>query len=92
MFKWMFNPSCLITIIRQRHNIGLSRDARKPVIGVSDQVQYKSACTVTEAGYSLEILAISSTRVAKTRALISCAVTVQLIWLLFSHMHKFRFI
>ena len=28
----------------------LSLDVRKPVFGVSDQVQQKSACTVTEAG------------------------------------------
>ena len=27
----------------------MSRDARKPVFGVSDQVQHKPACTVTEA-------------------------------------------
>ena len=28
----------------------LSCDARKPVFGVSDQVQHKRACTVTEEG------------------------------------------
>ena len=28
----------------------MSRDARKPVFGVSDQVRHKSACAVTEAG------------------------------------------
>ena len=27
-----------------------SRDARKPVFGVSDQVRHKPGCTVTEAG------------------------------------------
>ena len=35
------------------HN--MSRDARKPVLGVSDQVLHKPAGTVTEAGYKLEI-------------------------------------
>ena len=28
----------------------MSRDARKPVFGVSDQVRHKPACTVSEAG------------------------------------------
>ena len=33
----------------------MSRDGRKPVLGVSDQVLHKSTCTVIEAGYKLEI-------------------------------------
>ena len=28
----------------------MSRDARKPVFGVSDQLQHKPACTITETG------------------------------------------
>ena len=28
----------------------MSRDARKPVFGVSDQVRHKPACTVTKTG------------------------------------------
>ena len=28
----------------------MNRDARKPVLGVSNQAQHKSACTVTETG------------------------------------------
>ena len=28
----------------------MSRDARNPIFGVSDQVRHKPACTVTEAG------------------------------------------
>ena len=37
----------IIEIIAVNH---LSRDARKPVFGSSEQVQHKSACTVTEDG------------------------------------------
>ena len=33
----------------------LSRDARKPVFGVSDQVRHKLTCIVTEAGQKFEI-------------------------------------
>ena len=45
----------------------------------SDQVRHKPGCTVTEAGYKLEILGISRIRVVKTKALISFAVTAKLI-------------
>ena len=38
----------------------LSRDARKPVFGVSDQVQYKPGCTATEDGKRREISAVES--------------------------------
>ena len=31
------------------YDVNVSRDARKPVFGVSDQVRHKPACTVTEA-------------------------------------------
>ena len=33
----------------------MSRDARKPVFGVSNQLWHKPTCTVTEAGKKLEI-------------------------------------
>ena len=46
----------------------MSLVARKPVFGVSDQVRDKQGCTATQAIY-----------VVKTKALISCAVTAQLI-------------
>ena len=50
----------------------------------SDQVQHKPSCTVTEDGKRLEILDLESRRtvlclVAKTKALISFAVTTKLI-------------
>ena len=38
----------------------MSLHARKLIFGVSDQVRHKSACTVTEAGYRLEILAVTA--------------------------------
>ena len=53
---------------------------RKPTIWVSDQVRHKPACTVTEDGWRLEILDLESRGiVAKTKALISFAVTAKLI-------------
>ena len=36
----------------------MSRDARKPVFGVSDQVPHKPVCAATEESYKLEILDI----------------------------------
>ena len=33
----------------------MSRNARKPVFGCSDQAGHKPACTVTEAGYNIAI-------------------------------------
>ena len=36
----------------------LSRDARKPVFGVSDQVRHKADCAATEESKNLEILDI----------------------------------
>ena len=35
---------------RIAHHYHLSRDARKPVFGISDQVRHKPGCTVSEAG------------------------------------------
>ena len=58
---------------------------RKPVFGVSDQVGHKQGSAATENGKRLEILDLGSRGivlplVAKTKALISCAVvTVHLI-------------
>ena len=40
-------------VTKRRHN--LSRDARKPVFGVSDQVRHKPVCAVSENGKKLEI-------------------------------------
>ena len=40
--------TCLDTIAHQNN---MSRDARKPVLGVSEKVRHKSACTITEAVY-----------------------------------------
>ena len=37
-------------IVRDNVCLYLSRDVRKPVFGVSDQVRHKPTCTVTEAG------------------------------------------
>ena len=58
---------------------------RKPVFGVSDQIRNKLGCTTTEDGKGFEILRFKKERdctiyVAKTKALISCAATVQLIF------------
>ena len=51
---------------------------------VSEQVRHKSGCTVTEAGWKLEISDLKkkrkcTIRVAKTKALISFALTAKLI-------------
>ena len=61
---------------------------RKPIFGVSDQVPHNSGCTATEDGWRLEIsdlgrreIVLSDTiiSIAKTKALISFAVTAKLI-------------
>ena len=72
---------------------------RKPVFGVHDQVRYKPCCIATEDDYKLEFSDTGSTRrgivlstVAKTKALISCTVTMQLICaFIFAYMQKSRF-
>ena len=38
----------------------LSRNVRKPVFGVSDQVVHKPCCTATEDGWRLEISDLGS--------------------------------
>ena len=56
---------------------------RKPTIWDCNQVQYKPACTVTEAGWKLEISDLRRRGivlcVVKRKVLIRCAVTAQLI-------------
>ena len=46
---------------------------------VSEQVQHKLSSTMTENGYMLEILDLESREIVKTKALISFAVSAQLI-------------
>ena len=69
---------------------------RKPVFGVSDQVQHKPDCTATEDGWRLEISDLGGrgivlSLIAKPKALISCAVTAQLIWVFVFAYAKIRF-
>ena len=54
---------------------------RKPVFGVSDQVGYKPDCAATEDGFGFRKKRDCTTGicVVKTKALIRCAVTAQLI-------------
>ena len=54
---------------------------RKPVFRISDQIPSKPGCTSTEDGWRLEILYLGRREIviAKTKALISFAVTAKLI-------------
>ena len=53
---------------------------RKQVFGVSDQVPHRPGCTTTQDGWRLEISDLESRGiVAKTKGLISFAVTAKLI-------------
>ena len=52
---------------------------RKPVFGVSDQVGHKPDCAATEDGFGFRKKRDCTICVAKTKALIRCAVTAQLI-------------
>ena len=52
---------------------------RKPVFGVSDQVGHKPDCAATEDGFGFRKKRDCTICVAKTKALIRCAVTTQLI-------------
>ena len=68
---------------------------RKPVFGVSDQVLHKPGCTATEDGLRL-VFEFSKYRgctiyLAKTKALISCMVTAQLICVFVFTYAKSRF-
>ena len=66
---------------------------RTPVFGVSDKVPHKPGCAVTEDVERLEILDLESRgiRVAKTKALISFAVTAKLICVFVFAYAKSRF-
>ena len=68
---------------QRRIQLKLSLCVRKQTIWVSDQVRHKPGCTVTEEGKKLEILGFKKRNcticVAKTKALISFAVTAKLI-------------
>ena len=74
----------------------MSLVVRKPFFGVSDQVQHKPGCTATEDGLRLEISEFRKKRdwticVAKTKVLISCAITAQLICAFVFAYAKIRF-
>ena len=70
---------------------------RKPVFGVSDQVRHKTDCTVTENDHRFEISDLGGRRqyctigIAKTKALISFAVTAKLICVFVFAYEKSRF-
>ena len=72
---------------------------RKAVFGVSDQVRHKPGCTATEDGWRLEISDLGSRGidpdcticVAKTKALISFAVTAKLVCIFVFAYAKIRF-
>ena len=59
----------------------MSHDTTKPVFGVSDKVRHKLVNTVSEKGQKLgyKKKRDCTIHVAKTKALISCAVTAQMI-------------
>ena len=66
-----------------RYCCHMSRDVRKPVLGVSEQVRNKRGCTATVDGWRLEILDLDRRGIAlsmsQNKALISFAVTPKLI-------------
>ena len=64
---------------------------RKTVFGVSDQVRQKPGCTATEDGQRLEISDNGTICIAKTKALISFAVTAKLICVFVFAYAKIRF-
>ena len=59
----------------------MSRITRKPVVRVSDYLQHKRGCITIEDGYRLDIFKVMDFTIyeVKTKALISCTVTAQLI-------------
>ena len=73
----------------------LSLVVRKPVFGISDQVGHKPGCTVTQDRRSLKFrfskLRDCTIYVAKTKALISFAVTAKLICVFVFAYAKSRF-
>ena len=69
---------------------------RKPVFRVSEQIRHKPGCTDTEDRKRFEILDLEKKRdcticIEKTKALISCAFTAQLIWAFVFSCAKIRF-
>ena len=71
-------------LIKEAVKNKMSLVVRKPVFGVSDQVQHKPGCPAIEDDYRLEISDLGSRgiftiRAAKTNALISFAVIAKLI-------------
>ena len=73
----------------------MSLVVRKPVFGVSDLVRHKPGCAVIEDGLRLEISDLRrrgihcTIRVAKTKALISFAVTAKLVCVfIFAYAHN----
>ena len=54
----VFLPSSVAVLRKEIERIHLSRVARKPVFGISEQVRHKPACTVTEKSKDLEISGI----------------------------------
>ena len=73
----------------------MSLDARKTVFAVSYQVRHKRVCAVSENGQKLEISDLGrrnfTIRVVKPKALISFAVTANLICAFVFAYAKFRF-
>ena len=57
----------------------MSLVVRKPVFGASDQVRHKPDCAATEDGFGFRKKRDCTICVTKTKALIRCAVTAQLI-------------
>ena len=90
---WHFQDALLFCLTKSIY-INLSHVKRKPVFRVSDTVLHKPACIVAKEGNKLELLIISKRRIvlsekAKTEALISCAVTAQLLCaFVFTHAKK----
>ena len=64
---------------------------RKPVFGVFDQVAHKPGCTATEDGFGFRKKKDCTIYVAKTKALISFAVTAKLICVFVFAYAKSRF-
>ena len=73
----------LISLGRFKVTYGLidymSHVTNKPACGVSDQVQHKLGWTTAEDGFRLKEKRDRTIYVAKTKALINCVVTAQLI-------------
>ena len=53
------NDTIFITHVRNLRNGCLSFGARKPLVGVSDQVGLRQACSATKARKNIEILHVA---------------------------------